>query len=126
MTNYSVKTVAEYIKAAPKEARSHLKEIRSAVRSALPEAEEKIGYGKPYYKTSRWVVGYDVYTHHIGFEIWDGQLAKEVRKSLEAKGYKTGNKTFQVRFDQKVPTALIKKVTKDQAKREAEKAAKKK
>ncbi len=126
MTNYSVKTVAEYIKAAPKEARSHLKEVRAAVISALPKAEEKIGYGKPYYKTSRWVVGYDAYAHHVGFEIWDGQLSSELRQTLEAKGYKTGSKTFQIRFDQKVPAALIKKISKGQDKVEAKKAAQKK
>lgn len=126
MTNYSVKTVSEYITAAPKEARTHLKEIRAAVKAAIPKAEEKIGYGKPYYKTTRWVVGYDVYTHHITFEVWDGQLSKEIRDSLEKKGYKTGSKTFQIRFDQKVPTVMIKKISKDQAKREVEKTAKKK
>lgn len=121
MTNYSVKTVPEYIKAAPKEARSHLKEIREAVKASIPKAEEKIGYGKPYYKTSRWVVGFDVYTKHIGFEVWDGQLPKNIRTLLEKKGYKTGNKTFQIRYDQKVPTTIIKKITKAQAKLEAEK-----
>lgn len=126
MTNYSVKTVTEYIQAASKDARPHLKEIRAAVTAALPKATEQIGYGKPYYKTTRWVVGYDAYTHHIGFEIWDGQLPKELRQALEDKGYKTGNKTFQIRFDQKVPIALIRKIVKAQAKREAEKAAEKK
>jgi uncharacterized protein YdhG (YjbR/CyaY superfamily) len=125
MTNYSVKNVSEYISAAPTEARPHLREIRAAVKSALPKAEEKIGYGKPYYKTTRWVVGFDAYTHHVGFEVWDGQLSKEIRDSLENKGYKTGSKTFQIRFDQKVPVATIKKVAKAQAKLEADKAASK-
>lgn len=125
MTNYSVNTVSEYIKAAPKEARSHLQEIREAVRSALPKAEEKIGYGKPYYKTTRWLVGYDTYAQHITFEVWDRKLAEEFRKSLEERGYKTGSKSFQIRFDQKVPTAMIKKVSKAQARSEAELAAKK-
>ena len=126
MTNYSVNTVSAYIKAAPKEARLHLKEIREAVKSAIPKADEKIGYGKPYYKTSRWVVGYDVYTHHIGFEVWDGQLPQDVRSYLEDKGYKAGNKTFQIRFDQKVPKMIIKKITKAQAKLEADRAKSKK
>ena len=126
MTNYSAKTVSQYISTAPKEARPHLKEIRAAVTSAIPEAEEKIGYGKPYYKTSRWVVGFDVYTHHIGFEVWDGQLSSDIRTSLEDKGYKTGSKTFQIRYDQKVPIAMIKKISKAQAKLEADKAKNKK
>lgn len=117
MTNYSVKNVDEFIAAALPESRSHLSEIRAAVKSALPKAEEKIGYGKPYYKQNKWVVGFDTYTHHINFEIWGDSLPAEDRKTLEEKGYKTGNRSFQIRYDQKVPTAMIKKIAKAQASR---------
>lgn len=116
MSNYSVTNVDEFIAEAPQEAHSHLKEIRAAVKEAIPQAEEKIGYGKPYYKGSRWLVGFDVYKHHIGFEIWEGQLTSEIRQSLEQKGYKTGNKTIQIRFDQKVPASIIQELAKAQAK----------
>lgn len=121
MTNYSVRDVDEYIAASPTEAHSHLKEIRAAVHSAAPQAEEKIGYGKPYYKHHRWIVGFDVYKHHIGFEIWDGQLSSQVRKDLEENGYKTGSKTFQIRYDQPVPTTIIKDLTKRQVQAEEKK-----
>lgn len=126
MTNYSVKNVDEYISAAPQEARPHLREIRATVKSAIPKAEEKIGYGKPFYKYHRWLVGFDVYKHHIGFEIYEGQLPSEIRKSLEENGYKTGNKTFQIRYDQKVPAAAIKKLVKAQVKLNEVKAENKK
>lgn len=116
MTNYSVKNVDEFILAARKEAQPHLREIRTAVKSALPKAEEKIGYGKPYYKYHGWIVGFDVYTNHIGFEIYYGRLQSDDRAKLKEKGYKTGNKTFQIRYDQKVPTTMIKKISKAQAK----------
>lgn len=116
MTNYSVNNVDEFIIAAQKEAQPHLKEIRTAVKSALPKAEEKIGYGKPYYKYHGWIVGFDTYTNHIGFEIYYGRLQSEDRAKLEEKGYKTGNKTFQIRYDQKVPIAMIKKISRAQAK----------
>lgn len=125
MTNYSVKNVDEYINAAPEESRPHLKEIREAVKSAIPDAEEKIGYGKPYYKYHGWVVGFDTFKKHISFEIWDGFKGKE-RDELEEKGYKTGSVTFQIRYDQKVPTAVIKKVAKEQAELNEVKAASKK
>lgn len=115
MTNYTVKNVDEYISAAPPEAQAHLMEIRTAVKAALPKAEEKIGYGKPFYKYHGWVAGCDVYTNHIGFELWNG-LASADREMLEAKGYKTGSKTFQIQHDQKVPATLIKKLVKAQAK----------
>ena len=116
MTNYAVKNVAEFIAAAPKEARSHLKELRAAVKSAIPKAEEKIGYGKPYYKLNQWLVGFDVYKQHVTFEIYEGQLPSEIRNALEEKGYGTGNKTVQIKYDQKVPTTAIKKLAKAQVK----------
>jgi uncharacterized protein YdhG (YjbR/CyaY superfamily) len=43
------KTVDAYIEAAPKEARTKLKEIRRIIRAAAPKAEEKISYWMPYY-----------------------------------------------------------------------------
>jgi uncharacterized protein YdhG (YjbR/CyaY superfamily) len=116
MTNYAVKDVDEFIAAAPKEARSHLKELRAAVKSAIPKAEEKIGYGKPYYKLNQWLVGFDLYKQHVSFEIYEGQLPGEIRKALEEKGYRTGNKSVQIRYDQKVPTTAIRKLAKAQVK----------
>ncbi len=115
MTNYSVATVDEYIAAAPQKARAHLRALQDAVRSAIPKAEEKIGYGKPYYKYHGWVAGFDVYKNHIGFEVWDG-FSGEDRTMLEEEGYKTGSVTFQIRYDQKVPIAVIQRLVKAQAK----------
>jgi uncharacterized protein len=116
MTNYSAKTVGEYISGAPKEARSHLREIRRAVKTAVPKAEEGISYGKPYYKYHGMLAGFDAFKNHIGFEIWVDKLQSMDRKILEEKGYKTGSRTFHIRYNQKVPTALIKKLLKAQAK----------
>jgi uncharacterized protein YdhG (YjbR/CyaY superfamily) len=116
MTNYSVKNVDEFIKATRKEARAHLKEIRAAVKSALPKAEERIGWGKPFYYYNGWIAGFDVYKNHVGFEIFASRLPNEIRKELEEKGYKTGNKTVQIGYYQKVPTLLIKKLLKTRAK----------
>lgn len=38
------------------------------------------------------------------------------RKMLEEKGYATGKKTMQIRYDQKVPVTAIKRILKAQAK----------
>src|SRR5688500_13393237 len=116
MTNYSAKSVSQYISAASKEARAHLKEIRAAVKSAIPKAEEGIRYGKPYYKYHGMLAGFDAYKNHIGFEIWADKLESDARKKLKEKGYKTGSRTFQIGHDQKVPSAMIKKMVKAQAK----------
>jgi uncharacterized protein YdhG (YjbR/CyaY superfamily) len=117
MTNYSAKTVAEYISAAPKESRAHLRKIRAAVRSAVSKAEEEISWGKPYYKYHGVLGGFDALKKHISFEIWDDKLPGKERKILEEKGYKTGQRTFQIRYDQEVPTAVIKSLIKARAKK---------
>jgi uncharacterized protein len=116
VTNHSAKNVDEYISGAPKEARSHLREIRAAIKSAVPKTEEGISWGKPYYKYHGMLGGFDTFKNHISFEIWADELQSNDRKMLEAKGYKTGKRTFEIRYDQKVPTAVIKKLFKAQAK----------
>ena len=127
MTNYAVKNVDEFVAAAPEAARAHLEALRAAVKAAIPKAEEKIGYGKPYYKLTQWLVGFDVYKQHVTFEIYDGQLPSELRTALTDKGYGTGNKTVQIKFDQKVPVSAIKQLAKAQAKlSEAKQKAKQK
>lgn len=62
------------------------------------------------------LAGFDAYKNHIGFEIWADKLQSEDRKMLEEKGYKTGSRTFQIRYDPKVRTTVIKKMLKAQAK----------
>ena len=123
--NFNVKNVDEFIEASLEESRPHLQEIRETIGAAIPEAEEKIGYGKPFYKYHGWVAGMEVYKSHLNLEIWDG-LSSEDREDLESKGYITGSKTFRIRYDQKVPTAIVKRLVKAQAKRNEQKAANKK
>lgn len=114
MANYSAKTVDEFISSSLEEAQDHLRVIRKTVKSALPKAEETISYGKPYYKYPKHVVGFDVYKHHINFEIYRGQLTSADRQELESNGYKTGNKSFQIQHSQSVPVAMIKKIARAQ------------
>ncbi len=45
----AVKDVDEYIANAPKDIHSKLRELRRAIRTAVPKAEESISYGMPYY-----------------------------------------------------------------------------
>ncbi len=117
----SAKTVDEFITEAPAEARSVLEHIRKVVKQAVPDAEETMGYGKPYYKYHGWMTGITLYTKHLGVEIWDG-LSGDDRKELEAAGYKTGSKNFQIRYDQAVPTELLTRLVRAQAKRNEQKA----
>jgi uncharacterized protein YdhG (YjbR/CyaY superfamily) len=115
------KTVDEFVAEAPEEARPVLEQIRKVVKRAVPDVDETMGYGKPYYKYHGWMTGVTLYTKHLGVEIWDG-LSEQERNELEALGYKTGSKNFQIQYIQEVPVELLTRLVQAQAKRNQQKA----
>lgn len=121
MKTSSAKTVDEFIAEAPAETRQTIQEIRAIVMSAVPDAEETMGYGKPYYKYHGWMTGVALYTKHLGIEIWDG-LSDDDRKELEGLGYRCGSKNFNVTYGQKVPAEILTRLVQAQAKRNETKA----
>ena len=124
MRNYSAKEVDDYIASAAKEARPKLKELRLLIRATVPKAEEGISWGIPFYKYCGLVAGFATFKNHVGFGFAD-RLTDEDREALEAKGYSTGKKTIQIKFDQKVPSTVIKRLLKAKAKANEEKREKK-
>lgn len=124
MKSYKSKTVAEYIAHAPAVAQPKLRELRAAFQAAVPTAEESISWGIPFYKLQGPLGGFAAFKHHVGFGFW-APLDNKDLNALSEKGYGTGKKTIQVRFDQKVPAGFIKKMLKAQAKINAAKKAKK-
>ena len=115
MRNYSAKDVSSYIASSGREARPKLKEIRKIIKSTIPKAEEKISWGVPFYKYHGVLAGFAVFKDHVSFGFADVLQSKD-RKILEEKGYVTGKKTIQIKFDQKVPTTTIKQILKAKAK----------
>jgi uncharacterized protein YdhG (YjbR/CyaY superfamily) len=115
------KTVDEFVAESPAQARPVLEQIRKVVKQAVPDVDETMGYGKPYYKYHGWMTGVTLYTKHLGVEIWGG-LSAEDREELEALGYKTGSKNFQIQYDQEVPAELLTRLVKAQAKRNEQKS----
>ncbi|VVB75765.1 Uncharacterised protein [Candidatus Tiddalikarchaeum anstoanum] len=114
MKNYLAKNVDEYIANAQKEAQPKLKELRAAIKSAVPKAEEGISWGVPFYKYHGVLAGFASFKNHVSFG-FAALLQSENRKTLEKKGYITGKKIIQIKFDQKVPTT-IKQILKTKAK----------
>ena len=78
----------------------------------------------PIYKYFGVLGGLSVFKDRIDFGA-AMTLSEETRAALEAKGYKTGKKTIQIRFDQKVPGAALKRILKAQAKLNKAKKTKK-
>ncbi len=115
MKNYSAKDVDEFIASAPQEARPKLEELRKLIRATIPKAEEKISWGVPFYRYRGPLVGFTSFRNHVSFGLGLSGLSAEDRRTLEDKGYVTGKKIVQIRFDQKTPVTAIKRILKAQA-----------
>ena len=104
------KDVDAYIGAAPDEARATLEAVREVFRSALPDAEERIAWGVPIYRVHRDVGGFAAYAKHVSVGLAGSSLPDADRTRLEERGYRTGKRTIQVRFDQTVPVTEIRRL----------------
>ena len=121
MRNYKAKDVDSYIAGSDKTAQPTLEAIRQVIKATIPKAQEQISWGVPFYRYHGLLGGFAVFKKHASFGLAFVLSAKD-RASLEKKGYQTGSKTVQIRFDQKVPTAVLKQILKARAKKNASRA----
>ncbi len=113
MTGDGARDVDAYIAAAPRAAQPMLRQIRQAIKSAAPKAEEKISYRMPYYSYHGRLVYFAVHTNHVGLYVLG--RAKDLY-AKELKQYMTSRSTARFPIGQPVPLALIKKLVKERAK----------
>lgn len=109
-------SVDDYITTAAKEAQGRLQQIRSMIKTAVPEAQEKISYGMPYFGYYGRLVYFAAFKHHIGVYISPPVIAEHAK---ELKEYKTAMATLQLPLDKPLPIALIKKLVLARAKKNA-------
>ena len=116
MKMYKAKDVDSYIASTGSEARPKLKEIREIIKSTIPKVEEGISWGVPFYKYHGILAGFAAFKNHVSFGFCEIVIQSKDREMLEKNGYITGKKTIQIKFDQKVPTTVIKQILKAKAK----------
>jgi uncharacterized protein YdhG (YjbR/CyaY superfamily) len=105
MISKATKSIDEYISDFPDNIQTLLKEVRSTIKQAAPEAEEAISYGMPGYKThGKPLVYFAGYKNHIGFYATPTGHS-EFAKELSA--YKQGKGSVQFPIDQPIPFELI-------------------
>lgn len=100
-------SVDEYIASCPKETHAMLKQLRTTLRTMIPQAEEKICYGIPTYKLFRNLVHFGGYKTHIGF--YPGSAAIRAF-SKKLKGYKLSTGTVQFPLDAPLPMDIIREI----------------
>jgi uncharacterized protein YdhG (YjbR/CyaY superfamily) len=115
--------INEYIAGHPKEIQKMLQQIRAAIRTAAPDAEEAIKYGMPTFVLHGNLVHFAAFKNHIGF--YPAPMGIEAFKK-ELSVYKGAKGSVQFPLDKPMPVDLITKIVKFRAKQNTEKAAKKK
>ncbi len=99
-------TVDEYLEGAPEPHRSTLRELRSALRGLLPDAEESMSYGVPAFKIAgKAVAGYAHYKKHCSYFPHSGSVLPLLADDLESYDWSRG--TLRMPIDHPIPTSLI-------------------
>jgi uncharacterized protein YdhG (YjbR/CyaY superfamily) len=106
--------VDAYIAAAPKEARKKLREIRKAIKSVAPKAEERISYGMPYYSYKGRLAYFAAFKNHVSLFAMPPIVGAERAKLRK---YQTGKSTLQFPLDKRILVALIRKLVRAGVKR---------
>lgn len=117
------KTVEQYFNAQPEKTKNALLELKKCILKVQPNATELFNYNIPAYALVKdgkrqeqiMIAGYKkhvgLYPHPTTMEKFDKELSE----------YKKGKGTVQIKFNQEVPTDIIKKTLKSHAKLNAEK-----
>jgi uncharacterized protein YdhG (YjbR/CyaY superfamily) len=117
-------SIDEYIAAFPADVQKIMKQLRSTIKAAAPEAGEKISYNMPTFTLNG--------THLVYFAGWKSHIAfygaprgnAEFTEDLSA--YEAGKGTLQFLYDKPLPLDLITKIVKFRAAENLKKTDKKK
>ena len=114
MTKTDFKNVDEYIAAQPEVGQAVLRTVRSAIRKALPKAEEVISYKIPAYKLHGGVVLYFAgWKQHYSLYPAGDRLVTAFRDDLTP--YKISKGTIRFPLGKPVPVKLIERIAKFRA-----------
>ncbi|EMM99073.1 iron chaperone [Leptospira noguchii] len=103
------KNINEYINLFPEDVQDKLRKLRSTIRKAAPNAEEKISYQMPAFALNGNLVYFAAYKKHIGFYPTSSGIKKF---QTELTKYKTTKGAIQFPMDQPLPLKLIAKIVK--------------
>jgi uncharacterized protein YdhG (YjbR/CyaY superfamily) len=107
--NAGFQSIDEYIAAFPAEVQKRLQEIRSVIKSAAPQATEKISYQMPTFHLNGNLVHFAAFKNHIGFYPVPSGIEAFKR---ELSKYAQGKGSVQFPLDEPLPLALIRKIVK--------------
>ena len=113
-------SIDQYIDEAPQEVQQKLRELRTVIKSEVPDAEERIAYQMPTFSQEGNLVHFAYFKNHIGF--FPAPSGIENFKEELAK-YKTSTGTVQIPLDEELPLDLIREIVRFRLKENLAKAA---
>ena len=107
----SSREVDDYLAALPAEKQARMRELRSWIKSAAPEAEEVITYKMPGFKLNgKFLVSYDAYKHH--FSLFPASVGVEKSLGTEIEPFVTGKGTISFTDDKPLTKAMVETIIK--------------
>lgn len=101
------KTIDEYIATQDARIQPFLKEVRNAIRTSIPDAEECISWSMPTYRKGRNLIHFATAKNHIG--LYPGEEATAVF-ATELTGYNTSKGTIRLPYTKPLPVNLIARI----------------
>ena len=100
-------TIADYIRAAPRESQPHLRRLYAILKSVAPEAEEAIKWGTPFFVEPRFLFSFSGHKAHCNFAPMAAAL-EPFRKELAQ--HRTTKNFLQIPHTEPLPEDLIRRI----------------
>lgn len=101
------KNIDEYISAQDEAFQPGLKEIRNLIRTAIPDAEERISWSMPTYWKEKNLIHFAASKKHLGLYPGDEAVA---HFADELKSYDVSKGTIRFPYDAGLPAELIRRI----------------
>ncbi len=112
-------SVAEYIAGFPRNVQEILEQIRSTIKQAAPEAEERISYRMPTFTLKGNLVHFAAFKKHIGFYPMPAGI-EQFQEELSV--YQSAKGSVQFPLDRPIPFDLIGRIVQFRVRQNLEKA----
>ena len=100
-------TIDEYIAAQDESVQPKLNELRTIIRTALPDSQERISWSMPTYWKGRNLIHFAASKKHIGLYPGDEAVAAFVD---ELEGFSVSKGTIRLPYDKDLPAELITRI----------------
>lgn len=104
------KTIDEYLATLNEEQRTALENLRKAIRSAAPRADECISYQLPTFRQNGMLVSFGATANHLALYVMSASTLAAHKNELG--GYETSKGSIRFQPEKPIPAALVKKIVK--------------